>query len=430
MRVLVLGGYGLIGLAVSKQLVRAGHSVVGLARSERKGRALLPQADWIAADISTLKTPDNWADHLAGIDVVVNASGALQNGLKDDVAAVQRDAIIALIAACERVDVSRFVQISAPGADENSSTQFYRTKGQADDALKASGLVWTVLRPGLVISPHAYGGTSLIRMLAAFPYIQPVTLADVPVQTVSVDDVAMAVCAATQGEHDQQDLDLVEAEAQPLSDAILQVRAWLGFASPKAILRLPNWLGRALAKGADIAGWLGWRSALRSTALIVLEAGVQGDAKTWQARTGAPLKSLSETLRDMPSTVQERIYARTQLVMPIALIVLAGFWIASGVIGLMQQDKAAAVLAGVMPATVSKLFVQLGSVADVIIGIALLVRPLVRWACAASILLATSYLVASAVFTPHLWADPSGPMVKVFPATALALVVAALVEER
>ncbi len=426
----MLGGYGLIGLAVSKQLVRAGHSVVGLARSERKGRALLPQADWIAADISTLKTPDNWADHLAGIDVVVNASGALQNGLKDDVAAVQRDAIIALIAACERVDVSRFVQISAPGADENSSTQFYRTKGQADDALKASGLVWTVLRPGLVISPHAYGGTSLIRMLAAFPYIQPVTLADVPVQTVSVDDVAMAVCAATQGEHDQQDLDLVEAEAQPLSDAILQVRAWLGFASPKAILRLPNWLGRALAKGADIAGWLGWRSALRSTALIVLEAGVQGDAKTWQARTGAPLKSLSETLRDMPSTVQERIYARTQLVMPIALIVLAGFWIASGVIGLMQQDKAAAVLAGVMPATVSKLFVQLGSVADVIIGIALLVRPLVRWACAASILLATSYLVASAVFTPHLWADPSGPMVKVFPATALALVVAALVEER
>ncbi len=426
----MLGGYGLIGLAVSKQLVRAGHSVVGLARSERKGRVLLPQADWIAADISTLKTPDNWADHLAGIDVVVNASGALQNGLKDDVAAVQRDAITALIAACERVDVSRFVQISAPGADENSSTQFYRTKGQADDALKASGLVWTVLRPGLVISPHAYGGTSLIRMLAAFPYIQPVTLADVPVQTVSVDDVAMAVCAATQGEHDQQDLDLVEAEAQPLSDVILQVRAWLGFASPKAILRLPNWLGRALAKGADIAGWLGWRSALRSTALIVLEAGVQGDAKTWQARTGAPLKSLSETLRDMPSTVQERIYARTQLVMPIALIVLAGFWIASGVIGLMQQDKAAAVLAGAMPATVSKLFVQLGSVADVIIGIALLVRPLVRWACAASILLATSYLVASAVFTPHLWADPLGPMVKVFPAIALVLVVAALVEER
>ncbi len=426
----MLGGYGLIGLAVSKQLVRAGHSVVGLARSERKGRVLLPQADWIAADISTLKTPDNWADHLAGIDVVVNASGALQNGLKDDVAAVQRDAITALIAACERVDVSRFVQISAPGADENSSTQFYRTKGQADDALKASGLVWTVLRPGLVISPHAYGGTSLIRMLAAFPYIQPVTLADVPVQTVSVDDVAMAVCAATQGEHDQQDLDLVEAEAQPLSDVILQVRAWLGFASPKAILRLPNWLGRALAKGADIAGWLGWRSALRSTALIVLEAGVQGDAKTWQARTGAPLKSLSETLRDMPSTVQERIYARTQLVMPIALIVLAGFWIASGVIGLMQQDKAAAVLAGAMPASVSKLFVQLGSVVDVIIGIALLVRPLVRWACAASILLATSYLVASAVFTPHLWADPLGPMVKVFPAIALVLVVAALVEER
>jgi hypothetical protein len=32
--------------------------------------------------------------------------------------------------------------------------------------------------------------------------------------------------------------------------------------------------------------------------------------------------------------------------------------------------------------------------------------------------------------TPELWADPLGPFVKVFPAMALALAVAALAEER
>ncbi len=426
----MLGGYGLIGLAVSKQLARSGHSVVGLARSARKGRALLPQADWIAADISTLTEASDWAGHLRGIDAVVNASGALQNGLKDNVAAVQRDAIIALIAACEQAGVSRFVQISAPGAEAASNTQFYRTKAQADEALKASGLAWTILRPGLVISPQAYGGTSLIRMLAAFPYVQPVVMGDVPIQTVSVDDVAMAVLSAAQGEHDGQDLDLVEAEAHPLADVILQVRAWLGFAPPRAVLNLPRWLGRLVAKGADVAGWLGWRSALRSTAMTVLEAGVQGDAEPWQARVKAPLRTLPETLRDLPSTVQERVYARTQLAMPIVLLMLAGFWLLSGVMGLMQHEKAVAVLAGAMPEGLSSVFVRMGSFADILIGAALLFRPSVRWACAGSIVLAAGYLIASAVFTPHLWADPLGPMVKVFPAIALALVVSALVEDR
>ena len=40
------------------------------------------------------------------------------------------------------------------------------------------------------------------------------------------------------------------------------------------------------------------------------------------------------------------------------------------------------------------------------------------------------YLFASAVVTPHLWADPLGPMLKVLPAIGLAVVLHALAEER
>ena len=112
MRVLVLGAYGLIGLPVARALIEAGHSVTGLARSEVRGRAHLPQADWIGADISRLTSPEAWLPHLAGIDAVVNASGALQDGAKDRVAAVQSDAIRALIAACESAVTRRFIQIS------------------------------------------------------------------------------------------------------------------------------------------------------------------------------------------------------------------------------------------------------------------------------------------------------------------------------
>lgn len=430
MHILVLGGYGLIGLAVSKRLLDDGHNVVGLARSARKGIPFLPSADWVEADISTLIQPQNWLSYLAEIDVVVNASGVLQSGLSDNVSAVQRDAIIALISACEQIGISKFIQISAPGASEDAKTEFYQTKGAADNALKESSLKWTIFRPGLVISPHAYGGTSLLRALTAFPIIQPIFMAKTPVQTVSVDDVANAVSLAVQNEHGGRDFDLVAPESHTLDQLVLRLRSWLGFSKPKAVLSLPGWVGRLTALLADWAGWLGWRSALRTTAITVLSDGVTGDPNAWANASGQSTKTFEQTLRSIPSTAQERVYARAMLAFPVALITLAGFWIASGMVGFMQDDEAIAVISDVLPKTLAGLFVRAGSIIDILIGVLLLIRPVTRFACAASIVVSVGYILASAVFTPELWADPMGPMVKVFPAIALALFVAAIAEER
>ena len=430
MRVLVLGGYGLIGLAIVKRLLADGHAVTGLGRSIAKGRSALAEADWIGADISKLTRPEDWHPLLHGIDAIVNASGALQTGLKDNVVAVQRDAIIALIAACETAGISTFVQISAPGAHIAADTDFYRTKAAADTALKASTLNWTILRPGLVLSPHAYGGTSLMRMLAAFPSVQPLVLGKAQIQTIGVGDVADATAHAIHPGLSGQDLDLVEPETHSLEELVLGVRTWLGFKPPRAVLRLPSWFGKLTALGADAAGWLGWRTALRSTSLSVLASDVRGDPAPWTQITGHPTQTFEQTLSALPATAQERVYARTLLVFPIVLILLAGFWVISGVIGLLQHDQAVAVLNGVLPGWLADAFVRLGSIMDILIGVALLFRSLTRLACFASILVALGYVCASAAMTPHLWADPLGPMVKVIPAIALALCVAAIAEER
>jgi len=156
----------------------------------------------------------------------------------------------------------------------------------------------------------------------------------------------------------------------------------------------------------------------------------EADAKAWPALSGSSLKTLDQTLDALPSTLQERIFARAMLALPVLLLTLSGFWIVSGLIGFANSAAAVAVLNGVLPDGLAKAFVGLGSIADVAIGVALLIRPWARRACLASIALATSYLAASAIMTPHLWADPLGPMIKVFPAIALSLIVAALLEDR
>lgn len=430
MRVLVLGGYGLIGSAIVHELFSRGDAVTGLGRNAQRGRSLFPDVDWIEADLSKLTQAENWSAIISGFDAVVNASGVLQDGLKDDVKKIQCDAILALIAACEREGVKHVVQISAPGANVNSDTQFYRTKGQADEALKASSLQWTIFRPGLVISPHAYGGTSLLRALAGFPVIQPCVSSKAMMQTVAVGDVAAAVAHALTNNMSGGDYDLVAPEPHKLIDIVLAVRNWLGFGTPKFVLSLPQVAGAATALLADLASWFGWRSPVRSTAIKVLTSHVTGDATAWPNASGLKLKSLDETLKTLPSNMQERVFSRAMLLFPLLVVMLGGFWLASGIIGLVQAEDAKAVFSTQTPAWFRTGSVYLGGVIDILIGACVLIRPITRPAAIASVLVALAYLVGATVFAPHLWVDPLGAMVKVFPVIALGLCVAGLAEER
>lgn len=430
MRVLVLGAYGLLGLEIVRALRQAGYGVTGFGRSLATGRRLVPDIRWVHGDMRRMQTPADWADALHGIEVVVNAAGALQDGPRDDLRAVHDTAIRALVAACESHGVSRLVQISAPGAAADASTAFLSTKAAGDAAVRASKLDWTILKPGLVISTGAYGGTTLLRMLAAFPAMQPIVLQDARIQTVSGADVGEAVRAVLAGEiATRRDYDLMEDETHTLGSVVKAVRRWSGRPDAKD-WALPRWLGFTLARGADLAGWLGWRSPLRTTALKSLADGVTGDAADWRKAGGARLHSLEETLRAIPATAQERTFGRAQLVFPFLLLTLAAFWLASGFIGLVQREAAAAVIAPRVGEQAARGFVGAGVVADLLIGFALLWRRWVRRAALASIVVSLGYLAAGTVVTPELWADPLGPFVKVFPAMALALAVAALAEER
>ena len=160
MRILVLGAYGLIGLAIARTLHAAGHSVTGLGRSPGVGPRLAPQLGWMNADLARLQSAGDWKPLLENIDAVVNAAGALQDGLRDDLERVHHGAIAALVSACAERGQVRLVQISAPGAKIDSDTNFMRSKARGDQAIKNSGIDWIILRPGFVIGRDAYGGSS------------------------------------------------------------------------------------------------------------------------------------------------------------------------------------------------------------------------------------------------------------------------------
>lgn len=429
MKVLVIGAYGLIGSAVVRRFHDAGHDVVCFGRSPAKALEAHPDLDWRYADLVDLSTAESWNSFLTGMDIVVNASGVLQDGFSDNVEQAQAIAICALAEAADRLHLRRLIQISAPGARANSTTLFYSSKAQADAKVASSRTPSTILRPGLVIGPQSYGGTRLLRMLAAVPIVQPIATPNSKIQTISLEDVAeAALIAATEGV--DGDFDLMETRPHTLESLVLQFRHWLGFPKPLAVLVAPSFLTHGVALLADALGWLGWRSPLRTTAMKVLKDNVLGDATAWNHVSGMRLSSLEKTLKQMPSTFQERTAARVTLVFPILLVTLSLFWLASGIIGAWQFQRAAAILPDSFAPTLKALAVYGGAIVDVLIGLMLMFKPTVRLALKGSLAVCLVYLIGGGLLAPELWKDPLGPMVKVFPAMGLSLAVLALFRER
>jgi hypothetical protein len=283
-----------------------------------------------------------------------------------------------------------------------------------------------------VLSPEAYGGTALLRAVAALPLILPRVLPEAQVQTVYVGDIAAAVVAAAKREVPSGTIaDLTEREARSFPDLVAAVRRWQGWATPVLSPAIPGVLIRVLGRGADLLGHLGWRSPLRTTALRALGDGIRGDPGIWEHAGGARCRSLDQTLALLPATRQERLFARAYLALPLAIGTLSLFWCLSGLISLLDPPRAMSVLTdrGVQPSLAGVTVIG-GAVLDLLLGLAILWRPWTKCAAVGMLMLSGAYLIGSVVAAPDLWADPLGPMVKVFPGLTLATMVWLLMEER
>ena len=238
-KAVVLGGYGLIGHACCRSLQANGFLVVGVGRSRKSALRVGGDIDWIIHDIIRME-PDDWKALVADADVVVNASGALQDGARDNVTAIHEAAVERLIEAMQG-GRARLIQISAAGVSLDASTEFFRSKARGDARIAASSLDWVILRPTLVIGAQAYGGTALLRAAAAMPLVFAKVYPTAPIQTVWVEDLAQAVVQAAKGEIATHSIaDITAAEANSFANTVLLFRKWLGFPKWRLSFVLPK----------------------------------------------------------------------------------------------------------------------------------------------------------------------------------------------
>jgi uncharacterized protein YbjT (DUF2867 family) len=339
---------------------------------------------------------------------------------------------VALFDGCKRAGVRRVVHVSAIGASAEGQTDFARTKAQADAHLAGLDLDWTILRPALVMAPAVYGGTAMLRALAAFPLFVPGISAAGDIQVVSIDDLTETVALGLRpGTPAKAIWEVAHPQVHTLGDIVAALHGWLGFA-PRPIVNVPLPLVSLISFPAAVAGFLGWRSPARPTALTQLAGGVVGDTSAWSQATGIKPKSLSDILAAYPAAVQDRWFAQLYLLKPLAIVALSLFWMATGfnAVGPGRESSVAQFAATGFSVQTAGVVVLLGAWFDIILGAMLLVRrfakPVLKIMLAATLF----YLLAGTWLAPQLWFDPLGPLVKIVPmlvATALTL---AIMDER
>jgi uncharacterized protein YbjT (DUF2867 family) len=364
------------------------------------------------------------------VDAVVNCAGVLQSGGGQDVRGVHVEGIAALYEACEAAGVRRIVHVSALGADD-VRTPFSASKQEGETVLTRRDLDWVILRPSVVLGRAAYGGSALIRGLAALPvhFELPQTG---PLQVVQLDDLVETIAFFLRpGAPARLVLDVAGPERLSLGEVVRAYRAWLRF-PPARVLRLPAPLAHAGCRTGDMVRALGWNLPVGTTASRELERGAAGDPGPWQAVTGITPQSLEAALAREPASVQERWFAMLYVLKPVIFAVLVLFWVLTGLVSLGpgREPGREYLLAGGVPAALASAGVIAGALADILVGIGIAFRRTARHALYAAFWLSLFYMVAGTLILPELWSDPVGPMLKIWPVMALVLVALATLTDR
>jgi uncharacterized protein YbjT (DUF2867 family) len=428
LKVLVLGATGFIGSAVTARLVREGHQIVALGR--RAPTRKRPGIQAVRFDLAKVKTPDDWKPLLTGIDAVVNCAGALQDAPGERLVQIHEIALDHLFEACEQAGVRRIVHFSAAGVTRAASP-FSQSKLHGDERLMRRSLEWFILRPSVVVGRSAYGGSALLRGLAALPILAIPNDAG-PLQLVHLDDVVDMVVVCLRPETPaRQVLELVGPTRFSFVEAVQLFRTWLGW-RPQWIVHLPNWAGAILFKFGDALRLLGWRPPVSSNARRELAYGAIGDPSAWTNATGIRPRDIERQLHLEPASVQERWFSKLYFLKAAIIGVFGCFWLATGFVSLGPGWEVG--LETMRTAHVSEqagqLSVLAGGLADLFIGAAIIYRPTSRLGLYAAILITLAYAVIGTVLLPELWREPLGPILKVIPILVLNLVALAILEDR
>jgi NADH dehydrogenase len=184
MRVLVTGGSGFVGRAVVAELRAHGFGIRVLARGTRG------VVDGVETVRGSVADGTGLEEACRGCDAVIHLVGIIAEVGTQTYRRVHVDGTRNLLAAARVAGIRRWVQMSALGTRAGAVAEYHRTKWEAEELVRGSGLEWTIHRPSIVFGPGDGFAGFFERMSRWSPVLPLIGGGGMQFQPIAVEDVA------------------------------------------------------------------------------------------------------------------------------------------------------------------------------------------------------------------------------------------------
>jgi NADH dehydrogenase len=251
----VAGATGFVGGEIARELRRRGRRVIALSSRGEGARGQLPND--IEMRVADVRDAGSVQQALEGVDELVISLAFPGLPVEQPKKGFTFDEVDAagterLVAAARDAGVGKVVYISGAGASHDARYHWFRAKARAEDAVRASDMAWTIIRPTWVFGP---GDVSLNRFLGfarSLPFVPMTNFGNQQLAPVYVRDVAsLAADSLEQEAAVEQAFEIGGPETLSMRDILHRAMAVTGirkplFPAPAALVKLVSWPMRFL----------------------------------------------------------------------------------------------------------------------------------------------------------------------------------------
>lgn len=236
--IFITGGSGFVGRHLIKRLTDAGHGVRCLVRRQAAVESMAAAgAEAVLGDVTDSARV---TEAMRGAESVVHLIAILRESRGATFEAINVQGTKNIVAAAQQAGVKKFVHIGALGATADPEYGYPYSKWQGAEAVRTSGLDFTVLEPSVFFGPGAGFIEMLLGTLKMMPLVAPIAGSGRNLfQPLWVEDVVSCIIKSLQGDKSRQTCEIGGPEHLSYEQVFDAVMAARGIKRLKIHLPLP-----------------------------------------------------------------------------------------------------------------------------------------------------------------------------------------------
>jgi len=192
--ILVTGSTGFVGSNLVRRLRKADIAVRAVVRNPGKAQALKNiGVDVVEGDVSSKASLEKAAE---GCERVVHLVGIIQETPGATFRSVHVEGTRNVLEAARKAGARHFFYQSALGTRPGAKSEYHKTKWEAEELVRASGIPYTILRPSLIYGPGDQFTIRLSEMIRRSPVLPIIGSGKSRVQPIYIEDVVSCIVKA------------------------------------------------------------------------------------------------------------------------------------------------------------------------------------------------------------------------------------------